>query len=53
MAEKTSEEMRAAVDKALDPDRQKYAGMTYEEGIRDALEWASGDAPDEEFEYAD
>ena len=48
----------SAIERALgnlpsinEPSR--YSGMTYEEGIRIALEWVLGDVDDDEFEYAD
>jgi hypothetical protein len=34
------------------PSETKYRGMTYEEGIRDALEWVLGNLDDDEFDYA-
>lgn len=29
----------------------KYPGMTYEEGVEEALRWVLGEIPDDEFEY--
>jgi len=49
--EKTAEEIDQAICEVLDPDRRKYSGMTYEDGIRDALEWVLGNMSDEDFEY--
>jgi len=31
----------------------KYSGMTYEQGIEEALLWVSGDLSDEEFEFTE
>ena len=33
--------------------REVYSGMTYEEGIINALNWVLGHDSDEDFEYAD
>ncbi len=44
-----------AIQKAADRvkvNSTKYPGMTYEEGVCEALEWVLGEIPDEEFEYA-
>lgn len=30
----------------------KFPGMTYEEGVDEALRWVLGEIPDDEFEFA-
>jgi hypothetical protein len=45
------EKIQAAIDKCRESDR-KYFGMSYEDGIVDALEWVLGYISDDEFEYA-
>jgi hypothetical protein len=34
-----------------DPHKTKFASMTYEQGIDEALNWVLGEISDEEFEY--
>ena len=53
---KTVEEIYLAMDhkklnKGIDEGSQ-YAGMSYEEGIMEALRWVLGDTDNDEFEYA-
>lgn len=33
-----------ATDKARDTGRSKYPGQTYEDGVRNAIDWLLGDA---------
>lgn len=44
MSRPTDDELHSMIDKAADiindEDDSGYHGMTYEEGIRDAIEWA-------------
>ncbi len=42
---RTSKEILAMLDQAVDRSNQKtkFPGMTYEEGVRAALEWVDGD----------
>ena len=44
---------REEIDKAIGnvPDVTQYPGMSYEEGVSEALRWVLGEVPDEEFEY--
>lgn len=48
---KTKGEIEGALVGVADADTQgsKYPGMTYEQGIAEALRWVLGDIPDEEF----
>ena len=48
---KNEREVRSALDTA-DDAIPKYFGMTYEDGIKEALGWVLGDIDDTEFEYA-
>jgi hypothetical protein len=46
----------AAVADALgkvDTSSTQFAGMTYEQGVEEALMWVLGELEDEDFEYAD
>lgn len=49
MNKPTEEEIQEMRDKAADAAAKppKYPGMTFAEGIRDALEWVLGDAEEE------
>lgn len=35
----------------MNPDKSKFFGMTYEQGIESALMWVLGEIEDEDFEY--
>jgi hypothetical protein len=48
---KKEERIRAALDK-VDTHKSKFHGMTYEQGVEEALMWVLGDLSDEEFTYA-
>lgn len=42
------------IDEALgrvDTAKNNYPGMTYENGVEEALQWALGEISDEEFEF--
>lgn len=43
---KTKEEIYEAVG-TIDPDDPKYPGMTYEDGLIEALQWVLGNSGDE------
>ena len=50
---KTVEEIEALLDKAVDLEYAgdaSFSGMTYEQGIRSALEWVLSELPAEEDE---
>jgi len=53
--EKTKEEIEEAVNKIIDhiienEEQSKFPSMTYEQGIREALEWVlGGDDPTVEY----
>lgn len=51
--EKTESEIEAALRNLPADGSTKYPGMTYEEGIDEALRWVLGEIPDEDFEYTD
>ena len=47
MTKPTDEMLREALTRAYDmSDAPKLFGMTYEDGVRDALAWAVGDGDD-------
>ena len=46
---KTEQEIQEAADK-VDTSKNPYPGMTYSQGVRDALDWVLGDLEDDEFE---
>jgi hypothetical protein len=46
---KTPEEIRKVLDSIDSSGRSKYSGMTYENGIEEALQWALEEIPDDEF----
>ncbi|AEP29923.1 hypothetical protein [Brumicola nitratireducens] len=48
---KTKEEIETARDNVQENEPSKYPGMTYEQGVADALDWAAGHVADDEFEY--
>lgn len=47
--DRTKEEIYEQIDKASEriENGETYSGMTYEEGIKDALEWITGDVGDD------
>jgi hypothetical protein len=45
---KTKEEIREVTDK-FDDYANDFPGMTYEQGVKEALEWVLGDIEDSEF----
>lgn len=49
---KTPKEIKDVLDRVDDGAASKYPGMTYEQGIAEALQWCLGNLADEEFEYA-
>ena len=36
----------------VDAHKSKFPGMTYEQGVDEALQWVLGDLLDDEFPYA-
>lgn len=52
MSHKTEDEIREALQNLDEPPRD-YSAMSYEDGIREALEWVIGDIDDSDFEFAD
>lgn len=48
---KTEQEIKAASYR-VDTSGTKYSGMTYEEGILEALDWVLENIHDDEFEYS-
>lgn len=46
---KTQSEIQAVADKVDTVSPSRYPNMTYEEGVRSALDWVLGDTPDDEF----
>jgi hypothetical protein len=51
LSPKQEERIRAALDK-VDIHQSKFRGMTYEQGVEEALMWVLGEISDEEFTYA-
>ncbi len=54
MSIKTEDEMEEVVDRILERSHKqvsRYAGMTYEEGVEDALRWAMGETEDDEVDW--
>ena len=54
--EKEREEMQGVIDRMIGwlEDHHvgtRYGGMTYEQGIRDALEWAMGEREEEKDDW--
>ena len=49
---KTEREISDAISNVDDIGSSQYPGMTYEQGVTEALRWVLGEVPDEEFEYA-
>ena len=48
---KTKDEIDNAL-RNVDTDNPKYFGMSYEQGIEEALQWVLGEVTDDDFEYA-
>lgn len=48
---KTKDEIDNAL-RNVDTNDPKYFGMSYEQGIEEALMWVLGETSDEDFEYA-
>ncbi len=50
--ERTKEEVNNQIDLASDSINEggKYLGMCYEEGVKNALEWATGQVDEEPME---
>jgi hypothetical protein len=47
--ERTEEEIQEQIDKAMEQrhtDPGKWSGMSYEQGVEDALEWVLGSSDD-------
>lgn len=49
---KTSDEIDAVRNRVDEHAPSAYSGMTYEQGVAEALDWVQGYISDEEFEYA-
>lgn len=47
---KDEDDIRTAIDNVRDSGNQ-YHGMTYEQGVSEALEWVLGDVDDDDFGY--
>jgi len=51
---KTEKELEEVIDRVLEQsDKQvpRYPGMTYEEGVENALRWVIGDADDADWPF--
>lgn len=48
---KTKEEIDQAL-RNVNTEEPQYFGMSYEEGVREALQWVLGEVSDADFEYA-
>ena len=46
---KTDDEIYDIIDLVNAIESNRYPGMTYEQGVDDALHWILGDTEDEEF----
>lgn len=46
---KTEKEIRDALSNVDEHAPSRYSGMTYEQGIAEALGWVLGDVADQEF----
>jgi hypothetical protein len=54
MSLKTEEEMEEVIDRILERSHMqtsRYTGMTYEDGVEDALRWAMGEADEAEVNW--
>jgi hypothetical protein len=49
---KSKQEIENARANVNDSEASEYPGMTYEQGVAEALGWVLGDVPDDEFGYA-
>ena len=49
---KTQNEVEKALEKFFEMNTN-YHGMTYEEGVRNALDWVLENVADEDFDYAE
>lgn len=49
---KTANEIEKAMDKVDDCGGSQFPAMTYEQGVRETLEWVLGFVEDDEFEYS-
>lgn len=49
MIERTEEEIQEMADKAAD-NKRNWSGMTYQEGVRAALDWVIGNTTDSPIE---
>jgi len=50
--QKARDQMEKVLDNLPPSGETKFRGMTYEQGIEEALLWALGETDDDEFEYA-
>jgi len=51
MKERTQEEINQQTDKAAETeDNSKYPGMSYEAGVRAALDWVTGQSEEQPME---
>lgn len=48
---KTAEQIERAL-RNVPTEGTEYAGMTYEQGVEEALQWVLGEISDDEFEYS-
>lgn len=52
MAVKTEQEITNARGNVYENEDSTYHGMSYEQGIADALDWAVGNLDEEDFGYS-
>ena len=50
---KTEEQIEKAADRVETDGPSKFKAMTYEQGVKEALEWVLGFVEDDEFEFAE
>lgn len=48
---RAADELEEVLDRLPPAGSTKYGGMTYEEGVEEALRWVLGEITDEEFTY--
>jgi hypothetical protein len=48
---KTKDEIEKVLGRVDTASGSQYQAMTYEQGVEEALLWAIGDIPDDEFTY--
>ncbi len=48
---KNSEEINAVLEKVDECAPSRYPGMTYEQGVAEALAWVLENIPDDEFTF--